>query len=151
MSQTSPFKIAIAAVSLLAFQSCGNQSAGEDAEPSPPGASNDQAAMITANITDLVEHDGGTHTYQGDLFSGRAVELSADGTRLREDFFWDGYRHGSSREFYEDGSNKSDTRYEKGVANGLGFEWDEEGNRVEVVYKDGAELQRGKLVGRPPE
>ena len=98
--------------------------------------------MKTVKISDLVRQSNGVTTHDGDVFSGRAVELNAGGERLREHHYWEGYLHGSVREFYADGTNKSDIRHEKGVPHGLGLEWDTDGNMVQMIYQDGVVVKR---------
>ena len=104
--------------------------------------SHQKAAILTAKISDLVEHDSGAVTYNGELFSGRAIERNAGGGLLREHYYYEGYLQGPVREFYENGSTKSDTQYDKGVANGIAFEWDSAGEMTQILYEDGVEAGR---------
>ena len=97
--------------------------------------------MTIVKISDLIK-DGERYYYMGNPFNGQALELSKEGIRIREYHFWDGFKHGSIRDYYSDGSNYSDVRYEKGVPSGLGFEWDMDGNRTQLLYRDGVEVER---------
>lgn len=133
----------ISAVSvLLCLPACDGNSAAE-AEVDPEiKALNEKPGVRAKRLSDLVEHNNGTFTYKGDLFSGRAVKLAADGNRVFEKHFWEGRLHGSVREFYTDGSVKSDVRYEDGVVNGITIEYDPYGERTEIYYENGVEVER---------
>ena len=105
-------------------------------------AQNEKPGVRAKKLSDIVEHDNGTYTYKGELFSGRAVKLADDGNRIFEKHFWEGLLHGSSREFYTDGTLKSDIRFEGGIANGIAIELDPYGKRTEIYYENGAEVER---------
>ena len=145
--------IAVATLALPFFSSCDDGSKSGTGEVGEAQASHQKAPITTAKLADLVKHDSGAVTYKGDLFSGRAIERGANGAVSREHHYFEGYLDGPVREFYEDGRTKSDTQYEKGVANGIGFEWDSSGEMTQILYKDGVEQRRATREpspGSPP-
>ena len=100
--------------------------------------------MKRVNITELVKHPSGFTTYEGELFSGQAVDLAEDGTRIHEHHYHEGLLDGPVRSFYSDGSNYSDITYVKGIPNGVALEWDEDGNMTQIIYQDGVETSRSE-------
>ena len=160
MHRLGSFDQFAAALSLLliafCFAACGDKPGSsadsEGGAQRAPGAANDKLGMLRVEFTDLHKHDNGIWTHNGELFSGQAVELAEDGeTRVREFHYLNGRLHGPVREFYSDGSIMNDTRYEKGVPNGVGLEWDLEGNRTEIIYKEGVEIARFDKDSKGPK
>jgi antitoxin component YwqK of YwqJK toxin-antitoxin module len=144
----------MAALAVASFSACGNRRSDKLPEgEQPPGAPNLESRMSTVKISELNKQEGGTVTYDGKLFSGQAIELNPNGSRRKEYHYFEGYKHGPIREFYENGGNQSDTNFVQGVAQGSGFEWDAEGAITEVVYKDGEEIKRvvGKINMSPKQ
>ena len=141
--------ITATSIALCLLCSCDSGSDGAGGEAGQPQASHQEAAMETAKISDLSSHDSGAVTYEGKLFSGRAIKRDADGNLAEERHYFEGYLQGSVRVFNADGTPKSDTQFEKGVANGISFEWDANREMTQILYKDGAEVQRATRP-KPP-
>lgn len=154
MLRSTPHLLMIAILAVTGFNACGNRRSDKLPEgEQPPGAPNLESRMTTVTISELNEHEGGTVTYDGELFTGQAIELNPNGSRRREYHYFEGTKHGPIREFYENGGIRSDTNFVQGVAQGLGLEWDEEGAITEVAYKDGEEVKRvgGKINMSPTQ
>jgi hypothetical protein len=121
--------------------SCGSGSKDKSggSESAAPGVP--KASIVTARISDLTKHASGAVTYKGELFSGRAIERFANGELAQEHYYHQGFLDGPVREFYEDGSKKSDTQHKQGVADGISFQWTTDGTMTHVLYKGGIETQ----------
>lgn len=149
MPNSPLFSIVVAVTIAWLLPSCGKGSKDGSAGSGSPDPGVPQASIVSAQISDLVEHPSGAVTYKGELFSGRAFERDAQGERVKEHYYYQGYLHGPVREFYEDGRIKSETQYEKGVANGISFEWDIDGKMTQILYKDGIETNRATRDPNP--
>ena len=129
-------------MAICTLSSCGKRNDEPPEGGRAPGAANDESPISTVKISELNSHESGAVTHGGELYTGRAIEINADGERLKERYYIGGYLDGPVREFYEDGSKKSDITHKKGVADGLGFEWDRDGNMTQLFYKEGVETHR---------
>lgn len=143
----------MAMIAGLWLSSCNRPDKPPEGEE-PPGAPNLKSSMSTVKISELNHHpESGTVTYAGKLYSGQAIALNPDGSRSKEYHYHEGLKHGPVREFYENGGNKSDTLFVKGVAHGDAFEWDREGKITYVAYENGEEVKRadGKINMSPEQ
>ncbi|MGW5384210.1 toxin-antitoxin system YwqK family antitoxin [Nocardia sp. NPDC003963] len=78
--------------------------------------------------------------YDGEPFTGEAVEEAA-GLLFAQLFYVDGIRHGSSREWWDDGSLKSEGENFHGRPRGVYREWHRNGRLAgESVFSDAGDL-----------
>ena len=92
---------------------------------------------------DLVLDDEGRATHDGALFSGLSVRCEDDGTRLSEDTWREGVRHGPSRLFHPDGSLAEEGNRRQGAWHGTVEVWHPGGEQAEeATYAYGICLEQ---------
>ncbi len=82
---------------------------------------------------DLLEYDDGFF-YEGELFTGTAVEYWPDGSLRGEQDFVIGYRDGLCREYSSSGRLLLETPLDGGVCHGLERQWYEDGGLAAERY-----------------
>lgn len=91
--------------------------------------------------------------YAGRPFTGEAVEELAPGQLLSQEFYVDGIRHGSSREWWPDGRLKSEGEICRGRPHGVFRRWHPNGQLAETcLFDDDGQLEAVRAwdpAGRP--
>jgi antitoxin component YwqK of YwqJK toxin-antitoxin module len=81
--------------------------------------------------------------YEGEPFTGTAVEYSPDGTIIAETDYRNGIRDGRDRGYYPNGQVESEEWYDFGMGHGTARAWYPNGQ-----LKEEEEINKGRLVSK---
>lgn len=90
--------------------------------------------MERVNADDLVQDEPERFLYNGERFTGEAVETNEDGTIIGLNTYRNGYEEGPQREWYPDGSLRSEYWVINGRITGEAREWHDNGRLAKLQH-----------------
>ncbi|SFS94236.1 hypothetical protein SAMN05660874_04422 [Saccharopolyspora flava] len=99
--------------------------------------------MIRVNEDELDSEPYGPVLYDGERFTGEAVDLLPDGTMVSLTTYTNGLQDGPDREWYNDGTPRSEGEFHEGLPVGTHRTWAPEGNLIrEIEFSEGGRIIR---------